>query len=75
MTKERILGEDYVVLQGRGGRESTNGASVKGDDKFVHLSVDMGRITICKQAVENFMLTYADVDITCPECIENLKKQ
>lgn len=73
MTEERVLGRDYVVLQGRGGRESTNGATVKGND-FTHLSVDTGQMTICKQVVENFLLTYSDVDITCPECIEDLKK-
>lgn len=73
MTEEKaeVLGVDYVILQGRGGRESTNGASTKGD-KFVHLSVDMGSTTLCKRRAESFMMTYADVRITCKECVKEL---
>lgn len=71
---DQVLGKDFVLLQGRGGRDSTNGATVKGDD-FMHLSVDTGRTTVCRQAVENFLLTYADVKINCPGCIEDLRSR
>ena len=70
--EKRVLGKDYVLLSGRGGREDQNGATVKSDDK-IHLSVDMGKTTICGSAVDKFMLTYSDVEIDCPQCIKRLK--
>ena len=66
-----VLGKDYVVLKGRSGRDCQNGATTK-DDKFMHLSVDIGQSTICGRAVEQFLLTNSDVDVTCPECIKKL---
>ena len=62
------------ILKGRGGRDSINGASIK-SDKFTHLSTDCGQTTICGHSVESFMLTYADVEIDCPECSRILRKE
>lgn len=74
MSEERVLGKDYVVLKGRGGREYQNGAMVKNDDK-VHLSVDIGKTTICGKIPETFLLTYADVEINCPDCIAEIVRR
>ncbi len=68
-----ILGKGYVTLKGRGGREYQNGATVK-DNEFMHLSVDGGQATICNKIPDQFLLTYSDVDITCPECVKKLVK-
>lgn len=68
-----ILGKDYVTLKGCGGREYRNGATVK-DDEFMHLSVDSGQSTICNKIPDQFLVTYSDVDITCPACIKKLTK-
>lgn len=71
---ERVLGIDYVVLQGRGGREFQNGANCK-DDDHVHLGFLEGQMTACGRMWEHFMLTYSDVEIDCPDCIKELKKR
>lgn len=68
-----VLGVDYAILKGTGGRETTNGASVKGDD-FMHLSCDMGSTAVCGKSVQDFLLTYADVKINCKACVKALKK-
>ena len=60
-SKERVLGVDYVTL---------GGATVK-DDKFMHLGV-LGRGTICGRSIESFLVTYADVDVTCSRCVKKL---
>ncbi len=60
------------ILKGRGGREFQNGATIKGDD-FMHLSIDIGRTTICGKMPDSFLLTYSDVEITCPKCIKVIR--
>lgn len=70
--KVEVLGIDYVILRGAGGRDRTNGASVEEDD-LMHLSRDIGRTTVCEKSVQDFLLTYADVKINCPECIKVIK--
>jgi len=62
------------VLKGRGGREFQNGATCN-KDEFMHLSVDMGRTTICDKIPDDFLITYSDVEITCPKCIEILRSK
>lgn len=69
-----VLGKDYVTLKGRGGREFQNGATVK-DDDYIHLSVDIGQSTVCGKSPDGFMITYADVDIDCPDCIKDIRKR
>lgn len=66
----RVLGKDYVVLKGRGGRDITNGATCNGD-KFMHLA-QLGKGTSCGKPIKDFLLTYADVEIDCPKCIRKL---
>lgn len=65
------LGKDYVTLSGKGGRDYQNGATAVGDE-FMHLSVDVGSSLICGDMPKAFLLTYSDVDITCPKCIKIL---
>lgn len=62
------------ILKGRGGREVMNGATRKEDD-FMHLSTNIGQTTICGHMPDSFLLTYADVEITCPECIKVLQQE
>ncbi len=62
------------VLRGRGGRDCINGATRK-EDKFMHLSTDIGRTTVCGHVPEGFLITYSDVEITCPECIRILREK
>jgi len=71
---ERKLGVDYVVLKGRGGREFQNGATCEGDN-YIHLGFLEGSQTACGKAWKNFMLTYSDVEIDCPDCIKELKRR
>jgi hypothetical protein len=72
--KAEVLGVDYVMLKGSGGRDRYNGATVKGDT-FMHLGiVGAETATACKKGIENFLLTHADVKITCPSCIKVLKR-
>ena len=70
--KAETLGVDYVMLKGSGGRDRYNGATVKGDN-FMHFGIG-GTETACKKAVQDFLLTHADVKITCPSCIKVLKE-
>ncbi|KKN11505.1 hypothetical protein LCGC14_1025730 [marine sediment metagenome] len=72
MSPKGVLGVDYVVLKGRGGRDTQNGAIVAGDEKM-HLSVDAGQSTVCGKVTREYLLTYADVSIDCPECIAAIK--
>ncbi len=69
--RAETLGVDYVMLKGSGGRDRYNGATVKGDD-FMHFST-LGQGTSCGKTIQDFLLTYADVKITCPSCIKALK--
>ena len=62
------------VLKGRGGRECINGAT-REEDNFMHLSTDIGQTTICGHTPDGFLITYSDVEITCPECIKVLRKK
>ncbi len=62
------------VLKGRGSREFMNGATRK-EDTFMHLSTDMGHTTICGHMPNSFLLTYADIEITCPDCIKILRER
>lgn len=73
MMDKGILGKDYVVLRGRGGRDTQNGATCK-NDEYMHLSVNCGESTICGKGVESFLLTYSDLDINCPKCVKRLVK-
>jgi len=66
------MNQQYPALKGRDGREYQNGA-ICDKDKFMHLSVDMGHTTICGNIPDKFLITYSDVEITCPECVKILK--
>ena len=70
--KAEVLGVDYVMLKGSGGRDRCNGATVQGDDSM-HLGI-LGQGTACEKTIEEFLTTYADVKITCPSCIKVLKE-
>ena len=70
----RVLGKDYVLLQGKGDREVYNGATVKGDT-HTHLGLSSEQVTVCGRAIDKFFLTYDDVEIDCPECIAELKRR
>jgi len=69
---ERTEGVNYVTLQGRGQRELYNGASAI-FDSYMHLGISVFMRTICGKCVSNFLVTYADVEIDCPECIAAMK--
>lgn len=69
--KERVLGVDYVTLKGRGARLVHNGATCE-DDTYVHLGNSSESMTTCGKAIKEFFLTYADVEINCPECVKIL---
>ena len=61
------------ILKGRGGREFVNGATCQGS-KYVHLGYSLpNMMTLCGKAIEGFMVTYADVEITCPQCIKKIR--
>lgn len=64
----RVLGVDYIILKGKGGREFTNGAVIDGDD-FMHLGNLSSRQTCYGEVYGQFLVTYADIEITCKECI------
>lgn len=72
--KERKLGVDYVVLKGRGDRDKYNGATCQGD-KFIHLGLLLENATACGKAIDQFFLTYDEVEIDCLDCIKALKKK
>ncbi len=78
MVDERILGIDYVTLKGGGDRDRFNGALIPGDDSTMHLGIIKpmeGSETACHQPIGTFLLTNADIDITCPQCITILTKR
>jgi hypothetical protein len=53
------------VIKGRGGREYMNGATCKGDD-YMHLGYSLpNMMTECRKSIDGFLMTYADVEITC----------
>jgi len=70
----RVLGEDYVVLKGRGGRDLHNGATC-GRDSYTHLGMVLSGQTACGKAASNVMATYDDVEIDCPDCIRVIKER
>ncbi len=72
MSKSSDTDKPNPVLKGRGGRECTNGATVS-TDNCMHLSVDMGATTLCGKTPDGFLMTYADVEITCPSCIAKIR--
>ena len=63
-----------MLLSGRGDREYFNGATVKGDS-LVHLGILATRATACGKAFENFMLTYSDITIDCPDCVAEVERR
>ncbi|GAI21291.1 unnamed protein product [marine sediment metagenome] len=74
MSKDRVLGQDYIILKGRGERDRYNGATVK-DDNYVHLGLLLESRTACNKAIDKALLTDGDVEINCPECIKDVKKR
>ena len=73
MANERVLGVDYVILKGEGGREYINGAIVEGDANM-HLGSLSSRQTVCGKGYTRFLVTYSDVEITCGDCIKKIKE-
>lgn len=71
MSDGRVLGVDYVVLKGQGGRDYTNGAVIEGEEDM-HLGFLTSRQTACGKGYTHFLVTYADVEITCRACIDIL---
>ncbi|GEM_PF-6185397 len=71
--KQRVLGQDFVVLKGRGQRDIHNGATVEGDS-LMHLGHSLEQRTTCGKSIKEFLLTNSDVEIDCPDCIKTLKK-
>ena len=62
-----------IFIKGRSGREFLNGATCEGDD-YVHIGHSLpNMMTECGKGIEGFMMTYSDVEITCPDCISRLK--
>ena len=61
------------IIKGRGGRDQVNGATCKGD-KFMHLGEVSGE-TACKKGWDNFLMTYDEVEITCPDCIKSIMER
>lgn len=74
MIKGRVLGEDYVILKGKGERDRYNGATAKGDN-YVHLGLLLEGRTACNKAIDKAFMTYSDVEINCPECIRGIKEK
>ena len=60
-------------IAGGGGREYFDGAICKGDT-YIHIGYPFPNITECGKSIQEFMLTYADVEITCPDCIKKARK-
>ena len=71
---DRVLGVDYVVLKGKGGRDTTNGAVVDGDTS-IHLGSLFDRLTVCGMGYTQFLVTYSDVEITCTKCVRILTER
>jgi len=55
-------------FHGRRGRDMYNGAIIDGDETS-HVGAIDGQ-TICKKRWSSLMMTYGDVEITCPDCVE-----
>ena len=69
-----MIEQKYPILKGRGGRETINGAT-REEDEFMHLSSDIGQTTLCGHTPDGFLMTYSDVEITCPECVAILRSK
>ena len=71
--KKRVLGEDYVVIKGKGKRDIYNGATVEGDT-FTHLGISLSGLTACRRSIKEFFATYSDVEVDCPACIRSVNR-
>ena len=62
------------IIKGRHGREFLNGATVESDN-YTHIGYSLHMVTECGKGIDEFFITYADVEITCPDCAKKIRKK